>query len=117
MNHLYVGPTLRPREPVLRHPRVRVHRPARHGDLFASSIADGDRIVPIDGVFHYALQHFGKHLLEKGDLVLARSHLREALRLRIAKRDTGLVQSTQSALDRVEARIGQTVAGLAAGRE
>ncbi|MGW3183797.1 TfuA-like protein [Kitasatospora sp. NPDC001119] len=59
MNHLYVGPTLRPREPVLRHPRVRVHRPARHGDLFASSIADGDRIVLIDGVFHQspALRH------------------------------------------------------------
>ncbi|MGW2870898.1 TfuA-like protein [Kitasatospora sp. NPDC001225] len=59
MNHLYVGPTLRPREPVLRHPRVRVHRPARHGDLFAFSIADGDRIVLIDGVFHQspALRH------------------------------------------------------------
>ncbi|MFF4922525.1 hypothetical protein ACFY4B_18260 [Kitasatospora sp. NPDC001261] len=68
----------------------------------------------------YALRHFGKHLLEKGNLVLARSHLREALRLRIAKRDTGLVQSTQStqsALDRVKARIGQAGADLSAGRE
>ncbi|MFJ7911403.1 TfuA-like protein [Kitasatospora sp. NPDC096204] len=59
MIHLYVGPTLRPSEPVLRHPRIRVHRPARHGDLFAPSIADGDRIVLIDGVFHQspALRH------------------------------------------------------------
>ncbi|MFD4757439.1 tetratricopeptide repeat protein [Streptomyces sp. NPDC058439] len=49
----------------------------------------------------FALQHFGKHLMEQGDLVLARARLKEALRLRIAKGDTGLIESTQAALDRV----------------
>ncbi|WP_188300761.1 TfuA-like protein [Streptomyces sp. CBMA156] len=59
MIHLYVGPTLGPSESLLHHPRVRTHPPARHGDLFTDSIADGDRIVLIDGVFHQspALRH------------------------------------------------------------
>ncbi|MFJ9523694.1 tetratricopeptide repeat protein [Kitasatospora sp. NPDC101801] len=50
----------------------------------------------------FALQHYGKHLMEQGDLPRARDYLREALRLRIAKGDTGLIESTQAALDRVE---------------
>ncbi|WP_395297244.1 tetratricopeptide repeat protein [Kitasatospora hibisci] len=62
----------------------------------------------------FALQHFGKHLMEKGELVPARTHLQEALRLRIAKGDTGLIESTQAALDRVELLIGRTSAGTAA---
>ncbi|MFF2040982.1 tetratricopeptide repeat protein [Kitasatospora sp. NPDC058170] len=62
----------------------------------------------------FALQHFGKHLMERGDLVPARAHLREAWRLRIAKGDTGLIESTQAALDRVELLIGQAGAGKAA---
>ncbi|MFJ5121858.1 tetratricopeptide repeat protein [Kitasatospora sp. NPDC088548] len=50
----------------------------------------------------FALQHYGKHLMEQGDLPHASAHLREALRLRITKGDTGLIESTQAALDRVE---------------
>ncbi|RDG36983.1 tetratricopeptide repeat protein [Streptomyces corynorhini] len=59
----------------------------------------------------FALQHFGKHLLEQGDLVSAHAHLREALRLRIAKGDAGLIESTHAALGRVELLIGRAAAG------
>ncbi|MFE6056412.1 tetratricopeptide repeat protein [Kitasatospora sp. NPDC056446] len=65
----------------------------------------------------FALQHAGKHLMERGDLEDARAHLQEALWLRIAKGDTELVESTQAVLDRVELLIGQvdaTTAGRAA---
>ncbi|MFB7473651.1 hypothetical protein [Kitasatospora sp. NPDC056184] len=55
----------------------------------------------------FALQHTGKHLMECGDLAAARAHLREALRLRIAKGKTELVESTQAALDRVELLLGE----------
>ncbi|MER7706140.1 tetratricopeptide repeat protein [Kitasatospora sp. NPDC097605] len=55
----------------------------------------------------FALQHTGKHLMERGDLAEARAHLREALRLRIAKGNTELVESTQAALDRVELLLGE----------
>ncbi|GAA1937875.1 tetratricopeptide repeat protein [Kitasatospora viridis] len=55
----------------------------------------------------FALQHTGKHLMERGDLAGARIHLREALRLRIAKGDTELVESTRAALARVELLIGR----------
>ncbi|MFD0566026.1 tetratricopeptide repeat protein [Kitasatospora saccharophila] len=58
----------------------------------------------------YALQHFGKHLMERGDLTGARTHLQEALRLRIAKGDTELVESTQAALDRIGTLIGNSIA-------
>ncbi|WP_030246864.1 tetratricopeptide repeat protein [Streptomyces sp. NRRL S-350] len=61
----------------------------------------------------FALQHTGKYLMERGDLAAAQSHLLEALRLRIAKGDTGLVDSTQVALDRIELLIGQAVAPVA----
>ncbi|MEE1822386.1 tetratricopeptide repeat protein [Streptomyces sp. BE20] len=53
----------------------------------------------------FALQHTGKYLMERGDLAGAEAHLREALRLRIAKGDTGLIGSTQAALSRVELLI------------
>ncbi|MFC8718896.1 hypothetical protein [Kitasatospora sp. NPDC057198] len=53
----------------------------------------------------FACQHFGKHLMERGDLTGARTHLREALRLRIVKGDAALLGSTQAALDRVDALI------------
>lgn len=62
----------------------------------------------------FALQHFGKHLMEQGDLVLARAHLREAWQLRSAKGDTSLIESTQAALDRVELLIGQANTGTTA---
>ncbi|MCX5199316.1 tetratricopeptide repeat protein [Streptomyces sp. NBC_00249] len=55
----------------------------------------------------FALQHLGKHLMERGDVESARAHLWEARRLRIAKGDTGLIESTQAALDRVELLISQ----------
>ncbi|MGA5818065.1 tetratricopeptide repeat protein [Kitasatospora sp. NPDC094028] len=61
----------------------------------------------------FALQHTGKHLMERGDLADAQGHLQEALRLRIAKGDSELVESTQAALDRVELLIGQAAAPAA----
>ncbi|SDT81773.1 hypothetical protein SAMN05216371_6814 [Streptomyces sp. TLI_053] len=67
------------------------------------------------GLVDFALQHTGKHLMERGDLAAARTHLQEALRLRIAKGDTELVGSTQEALDRVELlldRAAHTVTSL-----
>ncbi|MFF2077503.1 tetratricopeptide repeat protein [Kitasatospora sp. NPDC058162] len=63
----------------------------------------------------FALQHTGKHLMERGDLADARAHLQEALRLRIAKEDTGLIESTQAALARVELLIGRPDASAADG--
>ncbi|MFJ9442815.1 hypothetical protein ACIRRH_13205 [Kitasatospora sp. NPDC101235] len=61
----------------------------------------------------FALQHTGKHLMERGDLAGAQACLQEAMRLRIAKGNTELVESTQAALDRVELLLGD-VAGSAA---
>ncbi|MFF1909288.1 tetratricopeptide repeat protein [Kitasatospora sp. NPDC058218] len=58
----------------------------------------------------FALQHTGKYLMERGDLAGAEAHLREALRLRIAKGDTELIGSTQAALSRVELLTDQTAA-------
>ncbi|MFD7454223.1 hypothetical protein [Kitasatospora sp. NPDC059827] len=63
----------------------------------------------------FALQHTGKHLMERGDLADARAHLQEALRLRIAKEDAGLIGSTQAALDRVGLLIGRPDASTAGG--
>ncbi|MCB5164563.1 tetratricopeptide repeat protein [Streptomyces bambusae] len=51
----------------------------------------------------FALQHLGKHCLEQGEHEAARAHLQECLRLRIAKGDAGLIESTQAALDRLGA--------------
>ncbi|WP_457029409.1 tetratricopeptide repeat protein [Kitasatospora sp. P5_F3] len=62
----------------------------------------------------FALQHLAKHLMEQGDFAPARAHLREAQQLRLAKGDTGLIESTQAALDRVELSIGQASSGPAA---
>nr|WP_223242715.1 tetratricopeptide repeat protein [Streptomyces sp. CBMA123] len=64
----------------------------------------------------FALQHTGKHLMECGDLVGALGYLQEAMRLRIAKRDAGLVESTQAAIFQVELLISQAGA-TAAPRE
>ena len=50
----------------------------------------------------FALQHIGKHLMEHGDLAGSEAHFQEALRLRIAKGDSELIESTQAALARVE---------------
>ncbi|MER7766989.1 tetratricopeptide repeat protein [Kitasatospora sp. NPDC096140] len=61
----------------------------------------------------YALQHTGKALMERGDLAGAQAHLQEALRLRIAKEDAELVESTQAALDRVELLLAKTAASPA----
>ncbi len=63
----------------------------------------------------FALQHTGKHLMELGDLAGAQAHLQEALRLRIAKGDAELVESTKAALARVELLIGQAAASAAHG--
>ncbi|MGX2995600.1 tetratricopeptide repeat protein [Streptomyces sp. JNUCC 64] len=58
----------------------------------------------------FALQHLGKHLMEQGGLTSARAHFQEALRLRTAKGDTALIESTQAALDRVEQLISHASA-------
>ncbi|MFJ3219580.1 tetratricopeptide repeat protein [Kitasatospora sp. NPDC086801] len=63
----------------------------------------------------YALQHTGKALMERGDLAGAQAHLQEALRLRIAKGDTELVESTQAALDRMELLLAKAAASPAPG--
>ncbi|MGE7432740.1 tetratricopeptide repeat protein [Kitasatospora sp. NPDC001175] len=63
----------------------------------------------------FALQHTGKHLMERGDLTGAQAHLQEALRLRIAKGDAGLIESTQAALARVELLIGRADASAVDG--
>ncbi|MFF2951391.1 tetratricopeptide repeat protein [Kitasatospora sp. NPDC057965] len=63
----------------------------------------------------YALQHTGKHLMERGELTDAQALLQEALRLRIAKGDTGLIESTQAALDRVALLTGQADGPAAGG--
>lgn len=55
----------------------------------------------------FALQHFGKHLMEKGELAAARTHLQESLQRRIAKGDTELIESTGAAIRRVEMLIGR----------
>ncbi|WP_335939819.1 tetratricopeptide repeat protein [Streptomyces sp. PTD5-9] len=65
----------------------------------------------------FALQHFGKHLMEQGDLVVARARLEEALRLRMAKGDPELIESTQAALDRVALLIGQAGPGAVGDAE
>ncbi|MEU6755540.1 tetratricopeptide repeat protein [Streptomyces sp. NPDC046685] len=59
----------------------------------------------------FALQHYAKHLMERGDLDAARAYLGEALRLRQAKGDAELIESTQAAVDRVEMLLGQADAG------
>ncbi|MFI1312386.1 tetratricopeptide repeat protein [Streptomyces albidoflavus] len=67
----------------------------------------------------YALQHFGKHLMEQGggSLAQARTHLREALHMRRAKGDAGLIESTQAAVDRVELLISRACSDAAAPAE
>ncbi|MGW5342888.1 tetratricopeptide repeat protein [Streptomyces sp. NPDC004050] len=65
----------------------------------------------------FALQHLGKHLMERGDLESARAHLWEARRLRIAKGDIDLTESTQAALNRVELLISRTVTDTAASAD
>ncbi|MGW5349504.1 tetratricopeptide repeat protein [Streptomyces sp. NPDC004031] len=62
----------------------------------------------------FALQHFGKHLMEHGDLTGAHVHLEEALRLRIAKGNAELIESTQAALERVDAMIGNAAVSASA---
>ncbi|MFG3179802.1 TfuA-like protein [[Kitasatospora] papulosa] len=54
MIHVFIGPTLPRSEPLLAAPGIRVWPPARHGDLFATTICEGDTAVLIDGVYHQA---------------------------------------------------------------
>jgi tetratricopeptide (TPR) repeat protein len=65
----------------------------------------------------FALQHLGKHLMEQGSLTPARAHLQEALRLRTAKGDAGLIESTQAAVDRVELLISHASADTPASAD
>lgn len=72
------------------------------GDLQAAAaqyepaLALARRTVP-DRV-DFALQHYGKHLIDAGRAEEARACLREALELRRAKGDQGLIESTIKAL-------------------
>jgi tetratricopeptide (TPR) repeat protein len=50
----------------------------------------------------FALQHYGKHLFDAGRTEQAIACLREALRLRQAKGDTDLIESTRRALAMVD---------------
>ncbi|MFD4658949.1 tetratricopeptide repeat protein [Kitasatospora sp. NPDC058444] len=79
--------------------------------LYRSALSDARGRHP--ELLDFALQHTGKHLMERGDLADAQVHLQEAMRLRIAKGDAGLVESTQAALARVEMLIGQADASSA----
>lgn len=54
MIHVYVGPTLERSAPEFAVPGMRVCPPARHGDLFADALWDGDTVVLVDGVYHQA---------------------------------------------------------------
>ncbi|MFG2439695.1 TfuA-like protein [Streptomyces sp. NPDC048508] len=54
MTHVYVGPTLEKSVPEFAEPGMRVCPPARHGDLIADALRDGDTVVLIDGVYHQA---------------------------------------------------------------
>ncbi|MFJ3882132.1 tetratricopeptide repeat protein [Streptomyces sp. NPDC090077] len=55
----------------------------------------------------FALQHYGKHLMERGEFAAARAHIQEALQLRHAKGDAALIEATQSVMDRVELLISR----------
>ncbi|MFD8480599.1 tetratricopeptide repeat protein [Kitasatospora sp. NPDC059673] len=73
--------------------------------LYRSALATARSRHP--ELLDFALQHFGKHLMELGDLTKAQTCLQEALRLRIAKGNPELVGSTQAALDRVALLLGR----------
>ncbi|MFJ5921106.1 tetratricopeptide repeat protein [Kitasatospora sp. NPDC092948] len=73
--------------------------------LYRSALATARSLHP--ELLDFAHQHFGKHLMELGDHAGALAHLQEALRLRIAKGNAELVESTQAALDRVALLLGR----------
>lgn len=84
--------------------RINLGDALRHaGDLAAAAaqyeaaLALARRAVP-DRV-DFALQHYGKHLIDAGRVDEAVECLREALRLRQAKGDPALIESTRKALD------------------
>ncbi|MET8542604.1 tetratricopeptide repeat protein [Kitasatospora sp. NPDC004799] len=79
--------------------------------LYRSALTNARSTHP--ELLDFALQHTGKHLMERGDLADARTHLQEALRLRLAKGDAELIESTQVALNRVEQLLGETDAMVA----
>ncbi|MEV3875047.1 TfuA-like protein [Streptomyces sp. NPDC049906] len=54
MIHVFTGPTLPASDPQLTAPGIRSRPPARHGDLFDSTIRPGDTAVIIDGLYHQA---------------------------------------------------------------
>ncbi|MCX5199724.1 TfuA domain-containing protein [Streptomyces sp. NBC_00249] len=54
MIHVYVGPTLPPKDPPLRGWAIRSLPPARHGDLEDPAIQSGHTVVLLDGVDHQA---------------------------------------------------------------
>ncbi|MFJ5634682.1 tetratricopeptide repeat protein [Streptomyces goshikiensis] len=89
---------------------------AENADAFYRRALDGARGQHPELV-DFALQHLGKHLMEQGSLMPARAHLQEALRLRTAKGDAGLIESTQAAVDRVELLISHASADTPASAD
>lgn len=86
---------------------------AENADVLCRSALDSTRGGHPELV-DFALQHPGKHFMEQGSLIPARAHLQEALRLRTAKHDAGLVESTQAALACVELPISHASADTTA---
>lgn len=82
---------------------------ATAGELYRSALDTARTQAP--ELVDFALQHLAKHLMEQGDLTTAHTHLTEARRLRLAKGDTALVESTQAALDRVNSLLAAASTG------
>lgn len=62
--HVFVGPSCP--DPLVRrhHPKVVVHGPVRHGDLFPRAFAAGDVVVLLDGIYHHRLALRHKEILD-----------------------------------------------------
>lgn len=62
--HVYVGPSCP--EPVIgkRFPNFLVKPPVEHGDLYSSSLADGDLVVILDGLYHHHLAIRHKEIMD-----------------------------------------------------
>ncbi|EFL12568.1 MULTISPECIES: TfuA-like protein [Actinomycetes] len=76
MIHVFVGPTIGEKEVRGIVGEVAVHRPIKHGDLFAPDIASGDTVLVLDGLYHQSLSLRHKevfHALDNGVRVVGAS--------------------------------------------
>jgi tetratricopeptide (TPR) repeat protein len=76
------------------------HRYAGHRDHAAEQYTRALELArtQVPDLVDFAQQHLGKHYIEAGEQDLARACLTEALRLRQAKGDAGLLAPTKAAL-------------------